>query len=208
MRNSGRKPRGGFRAVNERIDTTNAEVRALSDRIDTTNAEVRTLSDRIDTTNAEVRALSDRIDTTNAEVRALSDRLSENTRVTRRLEGHVGRLIGRTYEDRCRNEIAAILDGWLKCAVIADRDMVQQSLLQARTGGLISREDYLDGLRPDIIAREMDDTEQTGRLAVVEASITFNRNDLEHARPPGRNHCKGHRQQRFRFRRNAQPLAG
>jgi hypothetical protein len=46
---------------------------------------------------------------------------------------------------------------------------------------MISREQYLDGLRPGIIAREIGDTGQTGRLAVVEVSVTFNRGDLENA---------------------------
>ncbi len=167
--------------TNERIDTTNTEVRTLSDRIDATNTEVRTLSDRIDTTNTEVRTLSDRIDATNTELRTISGQLGDNTRAIRRLEGHVGRLLGHTYEDRCRHEIGVILDGWLTGPVLADRSAVNAKLLEARQSGEITRDEYLDGLRPDIIARENQDAAQTGRLAVVEASVTFNRGDLESA---------------------------
>ena len=168
-------------ATNERIDTTNTEVRTLSDRLDATNTEVRTLSDRIDTTNTEVRTLSDRIDATNTELRTISGQLGDNTRAIRRLEGHVGRLLGHTYEDRCRHEIGVILDGWLTGPVLADRSAVNAKLLEARQSGEITRDEYLDGLRPDIIARENQDAAQTGRLAVVEASVTFNRGDLESA---------------------------
>jgi chromosome segregation ATPase len=168
-------------ATNERIDTTNTEVRTLSDRLDATNTEVRTLSDRIDTTNTEVRTLSDRIDATNTELRTISGQLGDNTRAIRRLEGHMGRLLGHTYEDRCRHEIGVILDGWLTGPVLADRSAVNAKLLEARQSGEITRDEYLDGLRPDIIARENQDAAQTGRLAVVEASVTFNRGDLESA---------------------------
>ena len=189
-------------SLSGRLDDTNAEVRTLSDRVDSTNAEVRTLSGRLDDTNAEVRTLSDRVDDTNAEVRTLSDRvdgntrqlndhtrqlsdntrqLNDNTRAIRRLEGHVGRLIGSTYEDLCRYEIGVILDGYLFAPVLADRDWVYDKLLEARASGSISRDDYLDGLRPDIIAREKRDTDHVGPLAVVECSISFNRGDLENA---------------------------
>ena len=90
-------------------------------------------------------------------------------------------MIGRTYEDRCRYEIGVILDGWLNGPVLADRSRISEQLRQARHEGIISREQYMDGLRPDIIAREIGDTDQTRRLAVVEASVTFNRGDLENA---------------------------
>ena len=108
-------------------------------------------------------------------------RLDENTRAIRRLEGHVGRLIGNTYEDLCRREIGVILDGWLKAPVLADRELVNTKLLRARESGAINREDYLNGLRPDIIARGNGDADHAGPLAIVEVSVTFNQNDLENA---------------------------
>ena len=85
------------------------------------------------------------------------------------------------YKDLCRYEIGVILDGWLDCPVLADRDLVSAKLLEARHSGAISREEYLDGLRPDIIARGVEDTVHLGSLAVVEVSVTFNRRDLENA---------------------------
>ena len=152
--------RAGFIAVNERIDATNAEVRALSNRLDHNTLRIDENTLRIDENTR---------------------RLDENTRAIRRLEGHVGRLVGDSYEDLCRYEIGAILDGWLDGPVIADRSLIARKLLQARQSGDISRGEYLDGLRPDIIARGAEDNGHLGPLAVVEVSVTFNRIDLENA---------------------------
>ncbi len=173
--------RAGFRAVNERLDATNERLDSTNERLDSTNAEVHTLSERLDETNAEVRTLSERQDAMNQEVRTMSQRLDENTRAIRSLEGHVGRLTGKAYEDKCRYQIGVILDGWLDGPVLADREPINAKLLSARQSGAISREEYLDGLTPDIIARGVGDTEQTGPFAIVEVSVTFNRNDLETA---------------------------
>ena len=145
--------RAGFRAVNERIDATNAEVRSLSNRL-----------------GDNTRRLDDN-----------TRRLDDNTRAIRRLDGHVGRLIGNTYEDKCRYNIGVILDGWLDGPVVADRTQINSKLLDARRRGAISREEYQDGLNPDIIARGVEDTDQAMLLAVVEASVTFNPRDLETA---------------------------
>ncbi len=137
-----------------------------------------TLPNRVDKLQDEFAEFREE---TSAGFRTVNQRLDENTHAIRTLEGHVGRLIGHTYEDRCRNEIGVILDGWLDGPVLADRSRINAQLLQARKGGAISRDQYLDGLRLDIIAREVEDTDQTGRLAVVEVSVTFNRGDLENA---------------------------
>jgi hypothetical protein len=152
--------RAGFRAVNERIDATNAEVRVLGNRLDENTVRLDEFGNRLDENTR---------------------RLDENTRAIRRLEGHVGRLIGNTYEDLCRREIGVILDGWLKAPVLADRELVNTKLLRARESGAINREDYLNGLRPDIIARGNGDADHAGPLAIVEVSVTFNQNDLENA---------------------------
>ena len=159
--------RAGFRAVNERIDETNAEVRSLS-------SEVRAFGQRLDETNAEVSILG-------SEVRTLGQRMDENTRAVRRLEGRVGRLTGQAYEDKCRYNIGVILDGWLDGPVVADRSQINAKLLDARRNGAISREEYQHGLNPDIIACGVEDTDQTEFLAIVEASVTFNQGDLETA---------------------------
>ena len=187
--------RAGFRAVNERIDATNAEVRVLSNRLDENTGRLDEFGNRLDEfgkrldeNTGRLDAFGKRLDENTGRLDAFGNRLDEtnsrldeNTRAIRRLEGHVGRLIGNTYEDLCRREIGVILDGWLKAPVLADREVINAKLLRARESGAISREDYLNGLRPDVIARTNADTDHTGPLAIVEVSVTFNRNDLENA---------------------------
>ena len=85
------------------------------------------------------------------------------------------------YKELCRKEIFIILDEWLDVPVLADHDLVNVKLIRARQARAITLEELSDALSIDIIAREVEDTSQTGRLAIVEASITFNRDDLENA---------------------------
>ena len=85
------------------------------------------------------------------------------------------------YKRLCREEIFIILDEWLDVPVLADWDLVNLKLIQARRAGAISREELLDGLRTGIVAREAEDVGHTGRLAVVEASLACNRDSLEAA---------------------------
>ena len=99
----------------------------------------------------------------------------------RRIDGSLGQLRGEAYEDACAAEIIGILDGYMDEAVLADREKIRGPFLDARRNGLISREQFLDGNRPDIIARAGQDAEEAEALAVVEVSITFNREDLENA---------------------------
>ena len=167
-----------FLVLPERVDKLYGEFEEFREE---TRAGFRTVNERIDATNTEVRVLSDRLDENTRRLDENTRRLDENTRAIRRLEGHVGRLLGNTYEDLCRHEIAAILDNWLRVPVLADRDLINTSLLEARQSDTISRNEYLDGLRPDIVARATDDTGHCGPFAVVEVSVTFNRTDLENA---------------------------
>ena len=160
-----------FLALPNRVDKLRGEFEEFREE---TRAGFIAVNERIDAANVEVRALSNRLDEN-------SLRLDDNTRAIRRLEGHVGRLVGDSYEDLCRYEIGVILDGWLNGPVVADRSLIASKLLQARQSGDISRGEYLDGLRPDIIARGATDTGHLGPLAVVEVSVTFNRIDLENA---------------------------
>ena len=164
-----------FLALPARMDALTEQVQGLREEFDgfreETREQFRAVHERIDETN---RSLGERIDETNRQLR-------ENTRVTRRLEGHVGRLRGSSYEDACRYEIVGVMDGWLEDPVIADREPINKRLRDARHAGRITRNEYLDGLRPDIIARAGDDENHTGLLAVAEASVTCNRRDLETA---------------------------
>ena len=113
--------------------------------------------------------------------RAAHERMDQNTRALRRLEGHVGRMLGNSYEDVCRYEINALMDGPFTDPVLADRDLIKNRLNQARRHNQITRDEYLDALRPDIIVRENADETHTRRLGIIEATLTFNRNDLETA---------------------------
>ena len=109
------------------------------------------------------------------------DRIPAIEIAIRRIDGSLDQLRGEAYEDACAAEIIGTLDGYMDEAVLADREKIRGPFLDARRNGLISREQFLDGNRPDIIARSGQDTEETGALAVVEVSITFNREDLENA---------------------------
>ena len=132
-------------------------------------------------TREQFHSVNERLDETNSRLDEHTRLLGENTAAIRRVEGHVGRLRGISYEDTCRHEIVAVMDGWLEDPVIADRDPINERLRAARHSGLITRNEYLDGLRPDIIARAGDDEDHGGLIAVAEASVTFNRGDLETA---------------------------
>ena len=154
------------------------QVRALREEFDEfrkeTRAEFHNVNERIDETNRQLGETNRQLGETNRQ-------LGENTRVTRRLEGHVGRMRGHSYEDMCRYEIVGVMDGWLEDPVVADREPINERLRNARHAGRITRNEYLDGLRPDIIARAGDDEGHTGLIAVAEASVTCNRRDLETA---------------------------
>ena len=125
-------------------------------------------------TREQFQQVNARIDETNRHLR-------ESIRSARRTEGHVGRLRGNSYEDVCRYEIFGVMDGWLEKPMVADREPIVERLREARHAGLITRNEYLDALRPDIIARAGDDEDCTGLIAVAEASVTCNRRDLETA---------------------------
>ena len=129
-------------------------------------------------TREQFRTVNERLDENTRRLDENTRRLDENIDLTRSLRGSVGALRGESYEDLCRQEIEAILDGWLERAVLADRDQINNLLGEHRHRGLISRQDFLEGLRPDIIARAKSDTSENLLLAVMEVSITFNRDDL------------------------------
>ena len=151
---------------------------ALPGRMDALTEQVQGLREEFDgfreETRDQFRAVHDRIDQTN-------QRLDENIQLTRSIQGAVGALRGDSYEDLCRKEIEAILDGWMDRAVLADRERVNERLGERRHRDLISRQEFLEGLRPDVIARAKTDTSESRLFAVVEVSITFNRDDLDAA---------------------------
>ena len=158
------------------------ELRAdLTDFKDETREQFRVVNERLDENTRRLDDVTVRLDENTSRLDDVTVRLDENINLTRSLRGSVGALRGESYEDLCRQEIEAILDGWLERAVLADRDRINNLLGERRHRDLISRQDFLDGLRPDIIARAKSDTSESLLLAVVEVSITFNRVDLETA---------------------------
>ncbi len=167
-----------FLALPARVDALTEQVQGLREEFDGFREETR----------EQFRAVNTRIDETNTRIDETNTRIDENTRVltdntvsTRRLEGHMGRMRGLSYEDSCRYYIGVILDGYLDGPILADREKINEQLRKARRNNIISREEYEHGLSPDIIARAEDDAAQADQLAVVEASITFNKRDVENA---------------------------
>ena len=156
--------REGFRNVREGFRNVQEQFRAVNERLDDNTRDIRSLEGSV----GQLRGDS-------------NERLDDNTRAIRSLEGSVGQLRGDSYENLCAKEVGVILDGWLDGPVLADREWINTLLLNARRNDRISRGEYLDGLRPDIIAHGMAESGQPDRYAVIEASITFNRDDLETA---------------------------
>ena len=160
-----------FLALPARVDALTEQVQGLREEFDGFREETR----------EQFRVVNARIDETNTRIDENTRVLTDNTISTRRLEGHMGRMRGLSYEDSCRYYIGVILDGYLDGPILADRERINEQLRKARRNNIISREEYEHGLSPDIIARAEDDTAQADQLAVVEASITFNRRDVENA---------------------------
>lgn len=105
--------------------------------------------------------------------------MAEITRLQRSVSRRLAYLDALAYVDYCREEIVAILYDFLMLAVLADREHINNQLARARADRLITRDELLDGLRADIIARDWTDDDHADLLLVGECSITFNRDDLE-----------------------------
>ena len=133
---------------------------------------------RLDSTVGRLDSTVGRLDNT---VEGLVHTVTGIDRSVRVLQGQVGKLRGTSYEDKCREQIAAVLDGYMSRAVPVDRERINTLLVNARHAGQITRAELIDGYNADIIARAMDDLAAAEMLAVVEVSITFNSRDLETA---------------------------
>ena len=126
---------------------------------------------------ARIPAIEEKV----ARIPALEEGLRSVQRGLATLQGSFGRFRGESYENACRQEIAAVLDGFLEWPILADRERINRLLVAARHANRITRAELIDGYHVDIIARAENDDESTGTLAVLEATITFNREDLETA---------------------------
>ncbi len=144
-----------FRIVNERIDETNR----------TMQEQFQQVNERIDETN---RSLGERIDESRQDV-------------IRRMNGFEGRFRGETYERKCAEKIDSILVDHFRHAVEYDQTALTERLVQARHDRLLTSAEYQDARNVDIVAYEKPTPGVAEHLAVVEVSITFNRDDLETA---------------------------
>ncbi len=172
-----------FLALPARVDALTEQVQGLREEFDGFREETReqfgVVSARIDETNT-------RIDETN---RSMQEQFQQVNRriddsadsIVRRMEGSLGRFRGETYEKRCVEKIDELLADHFGYAQLLDREPINRQLAQVRQNGTISRQEYLDGRNVDIIAHDTFAYDGERRWAVVEVSITFNRNDLENA---------------------------
>ena len=155
--------------LNNRIDE--AEGR-LNNRID--EAEGR-LNNRIDETKNEINA---RIDETKIE---LGNRMNSMESSIKTLQGQVGNLRGQSYEDECRRRIRLVILDYLRGASLADLSRIDEHLEQARHNGRITRQEFDQVRVIDIIAQGTPADGQSEILAVVEASVSLNEQDVRNA---------------------------
>ncbi len=128
-----------------------------------------------------IPVMEDRISSLEETVQRIDSNVRSLQGSVEQLQGSVGQLRGDSYENKCAAEIEGILDGYLKNAVLADRKRITEAFRNARGNNLITRDEFLEHYRPDVIARADYDDDETVGLAVVEVSVTFNREDLEAA---------------------------
>ena len=162
-----------FHAVNERIDETNRtmqeQFQQVNERIDETN---RSLIERIDETNRTMQE----------QFRVVNERIDESRQdVVRRMNGFEGRFRGETYERKCAEKIDSILVDHFRYAVEYDQTALTERLVHARHDRLLTNAEYQDARNVDIVAHEKPALGVAEHLAVVEVSITFNRDVLETA---------------------------
>lgn len=155
--------------LNNRIDE--AEGR-LNNRID--EAEGR-LNNRIDETKNEINA---RIDETKIE---LGNRMNSMESSIKTLQGQVDNLRGQSYEDECRRRIRLVILDHLRGASLADLSRIDEHLEQARHNGRITRQEFDQVRVIDIIAQGTPADGQSEILAVVEASVSLNEQDVRNA---------------------------
>lgn len=168
-----RRPLLRFLAADD-FDELMAAVRENSDNIKLILERMGVMDDRMGTMENRMGVMEERL----TSVEGAVERIDHNVRS---LQGSVGQLRGDSYENKCAEEIEGILDGYLKNAVLADRERIRVAFRNVRDNNLITREEFVDAYRPDIIARAAHDDDETEGLAVVEVSVTFNREDLEAA---------------------------
>ncbi|MDE2786056.1 MAG: hypothetical protein OXL37_05270 [Chloroflexota bacterium] len=149
------------------------ELRAdLTEFREETREQFRTVNERIDETNQTMQE----------QFQQVNERIDESRQdVIRRMNGFEGRFRGETYERKCAEKIDSILVDHFRHAVEYDQTALTERLVQARHDRLLTSEEYQDARNVDIVAYEKPTLGVAEHLAVVEVSITFNRDDLETA---------------------------
>ena len=97
------------------------------------------------------------------------------------LQGQVGNLRGQSYEDECRRRIRLVIVDHLRGAFLADLSRIDEHLEQARHNGRITRQEFDQVRVIDIIAQGTPADGQSEILAVVEASVSLNEQDVRNA---------------------------
>ena len=168
--------------VDERLTGVDERLTGVDERLTGVEGRLTGVEGRLTGVEGRLTGVEGRLTGVEGRLTSLEHTVQDTNVVVRSLQGSVGQLRGDSYENACAGEIDALLDGYLEFAVLADREKIRLPFLDGRRNGQISREEYLDSYRPDIIARATHDENETEHLAVVEVSITCNRDDLESAR--------------------------
>ena len=124
-------------ALPEQVDKLQSDFEEFRDetraRFDGIDQRFDGIDQRFDGIDQRLDGIDQRLDGIDQRFDGIDQRLDENTGAIRRLEGHVGRLVGASYEDLCRAEIAGILDGQLDQPVLADRNRSTNGFWQSVT---------------------------------------------------------------------------
>ena len=100
--------------------------------------------------------------------------LESNTRMLNRVESSF-------YLVLCQDQIVEALYDWFDHAALVYKHEIDDWLRHARRAEIISRDEYLRGLRTDIIARDDGIGEREGDLGVVETAVFVKNGDLHDA---------------------------
>ena len=165
---------GRLTGVEERLTGVEERLTGVEGRLTGVEGRLTAVEGTVERIDGNVRSLQDSVGQLQGSVGQLQGSVGQ-------LQGSVGQLRGDSYENKCAEEIEGILDGYLRNAVPADRERITAAFRDARGSNLITRDEFLDHYRPDIIARADHDDGETEGLAIVEVSLTFNRDDLEAA---------------------------
>ena len=164
--------------LNDRIDGVESR---LNNRIDEAEGRLNArIDDRIDEAKNE---LGNRIDEAKNE---LGNRMSSMEGGIRTLQGQVGNLRGKSYEDQCKQRINLVLGDYLDDISLVDYNRIDVPMARARRSGRITRQEYAQVKVIDIIAQGtpvqgISADGQSEALAVVEVSISLNEQDVRNA---------------------------